>query len=187
MKTVIESKVATPYAEALIQAARATKKIDIVIKDLVTIVSLFKKYPVLKFYLEHPLIALNDKQVATKTVFSNFIDSVTLNFLLVLVEKNRIDCLNAIIRKFTSSLSEILQISLASVTSAVSLTADQKSSLLSTLKTYCKATEVKLLCTVDPEILAGLKIQIDSQMIDLSVEGQMKKLIKYFDLNIQLS
>lgn len=186
MRTVIESKVSTPYAEALIQAARSTKKIDIVIKDLVTVISLFKKYPILKFYLKHPLVKLIDKQIATKTVFSNFIDKLTLNFLLVLVEKNRIDCLNTIIKKFTNSLSELMQISLASVTSAVSLTDSQKITLLSALKSYCKTTEVKLLCTVDPEILAGLKVQIDSQMIDLSVEGQMKKLIKYFDLNIEL-
>ena len=101
MKTVIESKVATPYAEALIQAVKSTNKVDIIIKDLVTIISLFKKHPVLRLYLEHPLVALNDKQMATKKVFSNFVDTVTINFLLVLVEKNRINCVDAIIKKFT--------------------------------------------------------------------------------------
>ena len=44
MKTVIESKVATPYAEALIQAAKSTNKVDIIIKDLVkSIVNDLKK------------------------------------------------------------------------------------------------------------------------------------------------
>ena len=35
---------------------------------------------------------------------------------------------------------------------------------------YCRSSE----------ILAGLKVQINSQVLDLSVEGQMKNLIKYF-------
>lgn len=187
MKTVIESKVATPYAEALIQAAKSTNKVDIIIKDLVTIISLFKKYPVLRFYLEHPLVALNDKQVAAKKIFSNKIDALTINFLLVLIEKNRINCIDAIIKKFTNSLSDSMKISIARVTSAVPLTEKQKEGLLVSLKEYCDATEVKLLCNVDSEILAGLKIQINSQVLDLSVEGQMKNLIKYFGLGIQLS
>lgn len=187
MKTVIESKVATPYAEALIQAAKSTNKVDIIIKDLVTIISLFKKYPVLRLYLEHPLVALNDKQTAAKKVFSSFVDTVTINFLLVLIEKNRISCVDAIIKKFTSSLSDSMKISIARVTSAVPLTDAQKESLLVSLKDYCNATEVKLLCSVDSEILAGLKVQVNSQVLDLSVEGQMKNLIKYFGLGIQLS
>jgi F-type H+-transporting ATPase subunit delta len=187
MKTVIESKVATPYAEALIQAAKSTNKVDVIIKDLVTIISLLKKHPVLRLYLEHPLVALEDKQMATKNIFTNFVDSLTVNFLLVLVEKNRINCVDAIIKKFTDSLSDSMKISIARVTSAVPLTTDQQSQLLVVLKEYCNASEVKLLCTVDPEILAGLKVQINSQLLDLSVEGQMRNLIKYFGLSVQLA
>lgn len=187
MKTVIESKVATPYAEALIQAAKSTNKIDIIIKDLVTIISLFKKYPVLRLYLEHPLVTLKDKQLATKNIFATFVDSLTVNFLLVLVEKNRISCVDTIIKKFTNILSDSMKISMARVTSAVPLTPAQQKELLVQLKDYCKASEVKLLCTVDPDILAGLKIQINSQLLDLSIEGQMKGLIKYLGLGVQLS
>ena len=43
-----------------------------------------------------------------------------------------------------------MKISIARVTSAVPLTDQQKESLLVSLKDYCNATEVKLLCTVDP-------------------------------------
>lgn len=80
-----------------------------------------------------------------------------------------------------------MKISIARVTSAVPLTNAQKESLLVSLKEYCNATEVKLLCSVDSEILAGLKVQVNSQVLDLSVEGQMKNLVKYFGLGIQLS
>ena len=80
-----------------------------------------------------------------------------------------------------------MKISMARVTSAVPLTPAQQKELLVQLKDYCKASEVKLLCTVDPDILAGLKIQINSQLLDLSIEGQMKGLIKYLGLGVQLS
>ena len=78
-------------------------------------------------------------------------------------------------------------ISMARVISAVPLTDAQRTNLMGQLKEYCNASSVKLICTVDPNILAGLKIQINSKLLDLSVEGQMKGLIKHLGLNVKLS
>ena len=136
-------------------------------------------------YLEHPLVALADKQTAAKKVF-NFCWWCNNQFFTSINWEKWISCIDAIIKKFTSSLSDSMKISIARVTSAVPLTNAQRK-LISKSKEYCNATEVKLLCSVDSEILAGLKVQVNSQVLDLSVEGQMKNLVKYFGLGIQLS
>ena len=83
-------RVDTTYGVALFEAAKETDKTDIILEELNTISSIFEENPKLKKFFSVPTIAVKDKKAVAKEVFSGKIESETLSFLQILLERRRI-------------------------------------------------------------------------------------------------
>ena len=102
---------------------------------------------------------------------------------MVLLDRNRIDLLEPIIEKYLQMVYDFADIKIAQVSSATPLSPEQELDLISRLRNRTGATEIKLLTNVDPSLLGGLKVQIGSNVIDLSLKGQLKELATQLDTN----
>ena len=76
------------------------------------------------------------------------------------------------------------EIKIAQVSSAIPLTPDQELDLISRLRNRTGAKEIKLVTNVDKSLLGGLKVQIGSNVIDLSLKGQLRELATQLDTNL---
>jgi F-type H+-transporting ATPase subunit delta len=79
---------------------------------------------------------------------------------------------------------DFAEIKIAQVSSAIPLTPDQELDLISRLRNRTGAKEIKLVTNVDASLLGGLKVQIGSNVIDLSLKGQLRELATKLDTNL---
>ena len=111
-----------------------------------------------------------------KDILGEQIGSGTLKFLLVLVDKGRIQFLESIAQKYLELSYKQESIEIAKITSSIQLSADQQKDIAEKLKVITGAKQIKLALKVDPQLIGGFTIEIGSKMIDTSIRGQLKQI-----------
>jgi F-type H+-transporting ATPase subunit delta len=167
-------KVAQPYANAFVEMSSGKD----VISDLVCIKTALESKE-LKQALCNPLIAVENKKKMVKSVFQGKIDNKSVNFLLVLCDRGRIDCLEAVSSLALEMAYKRAAIGVAYVTSACEMSESQEEALIGKLKSMTKAKEIRLETTVDKTLVGGFTVQVGSRIIDTSISGQLKKLASH--------
>ena len=167
-------KVAQPYANAFVEMSSGKD----VISDLVCIKTALESKD-LKQALCNPLIAVENKKKMVKSVFQGKIDNKSVNFLLVLCDRGRIDCLEAVSSLALEMAYKRAAIGVAYVTSACEMSESQQEALIGKLKSMTKAKELRLETTVDKTLVGGFTVQVGSRIIDTSISGQLKKLASH--------
>jgi len=167
-------KVAQPYANAFVEMSSGKD----VISDLVCIKTALESKE-LKQALCNPLIAVENKKKMVKSVFQGKIDNKSVNFLLVLCDRGRIDCLEAVSSLALEMAYKRAAIGVAYVTSACEMSESQQEALVGKLKSMTRAKEIRLETTVDKTLVGGFTVQVGSRIIDTSISGQLKKLASH--------
>jgi len=182
---MLMSKVADPYASALLNLASATNTLDTITSDINDLLELFDSNENLVGYLSSPIHSTSSKKSVLKKVIEPlYFNENTVRFLMVLLDRSRIDLLGSIAEKYMQMVYDFAGIKIAQVSSASPLTPDQELDLISRLRNRANAKEIKLITKVDKSLLGGLKVQIGSNVIDLSLKGQLRELASQLDTNL---
>lgn len=114
-----------------------------------------------------------------QTLFLNVcgeqVNSEGQNFIKVLAENERLLVLPLILEHFLVLKAEFEQEVTVDVTSAVEVTAEQKTTLSAALEKRL-ARKVKLNCNIDANIVSGLIIKAGDTVIDGSIQGKLSRL-----------
>ena len=84
------SKIASTYAHALFDVAGDDKVLEDIKQDFGVICSLMKEQPQFMEILTLPKLSKDDKKNLIKNVFSKDASQILVNFLMVLIDKDRI-------------------------------------------------------------------------------------------------
>jgi F-type H+-transporting ATPase subunit delta len=174
--SIVLSKVAEPYAEALLELAKSNGSLKETTNDMNIVTQFLANSSDLKKFLGNPLITNEAEKTVVKDLFGEQIDGSTLKFLLLLVDRGRIEVLDSIAQKFLELSYKQDSIEIAKITSSIQLSADQQQSIAEKLKTITGAKQIKLALKVDPQLIGGFTIEIGSKMIDTSIRGQLKQI-----------
>jgi F-type H+-transporting ATPase subunit delta len=174
--SIVLSKVAEPYAEALLALALKSNALKETTNDMNIVSQFLSNSSDLKKFLVNPLITRDAKKNVVKDILGEQIGGNTLKFLLLLVERNRIQVLESIAQKFLELSYKQESIEIAKITSSIQLSADQQKDIAEKLKTITGAKQIKLALKVDPQLIGGFTIEIGSKMIDTSIRGQLKQI-----------
>jgi F-type H+-transporting ATPase subunit delta len=98
--SIVLSKVAEPYAEALLDLAKSNGTLKETTNDMNIVSQFLANSSDLKKFLGNPLITKIAKKNVVKDILGEQIDGRTLKFLLLLVERGRIEFLDSIAEKF---------------------------------------------------------------------------------------
>jgi F-type H+-transporting ATPase subunit delta len=175
MSSVI-TKVAEPYAEALLDLAKSTDTLKETTNDINIISQFLANSSDLKKVLSNPIVTRDDKKKLLKEILSEHIGSNTLKFLLLLVDRNRIALIEGIAQKFLQLSFKEESIEIAKVISTVQLSADQQQNIAEKLKVITGAKQIKLALKIDPQLIGGFTIEVGSKLIDTSIRGQLKQI-----------
>lgn len=174
-------KTAKKYSNALIQSAIEAGKTEKVYNDLVFILETIDVNEELKAVLKNPIVTESDKKYIIQKIFDNRVEKLTLDFILLLVENNRLECLNEIINSYNQSNNRNNNVITPIIISAIELNNEQKERIRAKLE---KKTNKKVRAeyTVRPDIIGGLIVEIEDKTIDCSIrtkfENMKKQLIK---------
>lgn len=179
----LTNKIALPYAEALLEYSKENQLIKKFNANLMFISDLLLASIDLKLFLYNPLIAAEVKKNVLKQLFSDQIHPFVLNFLLVLVNRRRINLINSIINKYFDLIYKLDSIAVAKVSTAVVFTEAQQDALVNKLKDITESKQVKLEIKVDRSLIGGFIIQIGSKVIDTSLLGKVQQMAFYLKAN----
>ncbi|MDD3023283.1 MAG: F0F1 ATP synthase subunit delta [Syntrophomonadaceae bacterium] len=172
---MLNKSVARRYAEAFFSIARDANKIDEFQQELEKIVSAINETDSLKEYFAHLLIpAKAKKEVATK-IFGGQISQLTLNFLLMIIDKRRESYIGFIAEEYKDMADESRNITKAELVTAVEVADEDIKSLAEKLSASMGKT-VQLKLQVDQSLIGGLKLKIGDKIIDGTVAKRLQML-----------
>jgi len=124
------NKSAYRYAVALWEVADEAGQTESVFKDIQTLKNLLKSSDDFYRFVDSPRINADQHKVGFKALFKNRINKITINFLYLLIEKGRVNIIPVIINQFFLVRNDRMGIAKAVLTSAVSMSENQKKQLV---------------------------------------------------------
>lgn len=163
------------YAGALFEAAKDADIIDKVESDLGMMTYSLNAVPRLSEALSHPLIPSVKKKEIAREIFEGNVDTITLDFLCLLIDKHREEVLTDIETEYIQIADSWRGIVKAVVTSAVALTDDEQHRIQSKIAAQTGKT-VALEIHQDPSLIGGVIVKIGDTIIDGSIKSYLAAL-----------
>jgi len=170
---MLNMSVARRYAEAFFSIARDTNKIDEYQQELEKIVATIKETDQLEEYLTHLLIPAKDKKELIGQIFAGQVSPLTLNFVMMIIDKRRGNYIGVITEKYRDMADESRNIAKAELVAAREIPEDEIKSLAEKLSASSGKT-VQLVVKVDPSLLGGIKIRMGDRIIDGTVAKKLE-------------
>ena len=183
----ITLKIAQPYAEALIELAQKSHQLSSITQDILTVSEILSSSKTLQIFLASPIINTRLKKNVLDEILKTQIGNITINFLSVLIDRNRITLFDTIVEKYLLLTYKLESITIARLTTATDFTNEQQHALINKLKLITQSKEIKLITKIDPSLLGGFTLQIKSKIIDTSLLGQIQKMASHLDTSSVLS
>jgi len=179
-------KIAAPYARALFDFSVEKNIMHQITADFQNLDTFLNEAPELLEYLNNPVIKQKVKiGILTKTLKSQ-LNTETFKFLMVLIERDRINLLTAVIESYLELIYQTASIKMIEVSTASSFTNLQKDTLIQKLKELTNAREIRLVINVDSSLIGGFLIKTESKVIDFTVKNQLQKLAKHLDTVLEI-
>ncbi len=168
--------VAGRYASALFDLAREQDALDAVARDLEAVSAMLEESPELGRALKSPVVKSDVKTGIARSLGEKAgFNDLTVRFLGVLGEQERLDLLADMVTAFETLAAEHRGEATVEVVSAVPLAPEQEQAVREMAATSLGKT-VQLRTAVDPELLGGLVLRVGSRMIDASVKTKLRHL-----------
>jgi F-type H+-transporting ATPase subunit delta len=162
------------YAKAFLGFAEESGKLDKLVGELESVVGVFNELPKFRAAMASPRIDLNDKNEMLDKAFKKKCSKEMLNFLKLVTQRGRFDCLNSILSSTVKAHDEMAGRVKATLTTASEVTKDVRKSVEKKLSKIL-GKEVKLDCVVDTEIIGGMVVRVGDTVYDGSVVNQLEQ------------
>ena len=170
--------VSKTYSEALFDLALEDGTLTTIIEEVNIVKEAIAKNPDLLKLLSHPKINKEEKISVIENIFKGRVSDSLVGFLVIIVQKDRYDDLDGIFEYFIAKVREYKNVGVASVTSAVELTEEQKKQVEEKLLQTTKYSQFELSFYVDKSLIGGLVIRIGDRVVDSSIKTKLQMLAK---------
>lgn len=168
--------ITTPYAEAFLQVAEASKEVDQVVEQAKAVLALWAESPELRAALASPVLEVEAKKATLEKLFTDQVTPSFLNLLKLLADRQRIGILDAVLERLLELHREQRNIALATVTSATALSEEQQAELSKKVQAVAGTDKLEISLKVDPDLIGGFVVKVGSKVIDASLAGQVRRL-----------
>ncbi len=171
------------YCEAMFQLAIEEKIVKESYDSLKVVAEVIAANQDLQEVLSHPEIRMEEKLSLAKETFKD-IDKTTLNFLLVIIEKGRINYIQTVFEEYEYMFNVYYKIQAVKVYSVIPLNEEQVLKLEKNLEKRLQK-QVRIKNIIDKTIIGGIKIVVDNHIIDSSIQAKIKDLSRQlYDIQI---
>jgi len=172
------SALANVYARSLFELAQQAggqEKISEVLGELEQICELLRSDREFREFFASPIIDKAARSESIRQIFSNRITDLTLRFLLVLNNKDRLNQLESVAAAFDHKVQEAYGRVEVDVYTAAPLGREQLESVRERIHKAIGRDPV-LHPYAEPAMLGGLKLRIGDQLIDGSVANKLRRM-----------
>lgn len=172
-----DRKVATRYAGALLSSARKAGVLPGVAESYASLMDMHLGQTALRVFLDSPQVRTEEKKDLLKSVFGGKVEPLLLDFVFLLIDKNRIENFRDIGEEFALLVEQEQGVMRAKVTTAVALPADLEEKLKAKLSALTGKTMI-LEKRVDPAVIGGVKVVMGDKILDGTVRTNLDLLRK---------
>ena len=177
-KSTFSNSTSKSYALALYELAKENSELDKAEEGMKGLDLLLKNNSDFQEMILNPTVTKEDKKdVVLKIAEKYNFSPILKRFLGFVAIKNRLFFLDKIIESFLNLISNNKGELKAKLTSSKKLSIEEKNKIQKQLSEGFKST-LNLDFKYDPELIAGLIVQVGSVMVDTSIKTKLKKLEK---------
>lgn len=165
---MLAQEIGHKYAHALFMAAKGKNLLTQADEQFLALKKVLEHDRSLQSFLDAPQVPDNQKEALIRTVFGSRIETLFVEFLLVLLDKHRIKYLPNIIDEFDRLVKADQGIGRVTVITAVAMSSTEEQALVARLAAR-SGLKIELEKKVDPAILGGMIVIMHNQIIDGSV------------------
>ncbi|NCU16290.1 F0F1 ATP synthase subunit delta [Pallidibacillus pasinlerensis] len=167
-----DTVVANKYALALFQLAEENNLVDQIEEQLKVVKEVFNQEKDFESFLTSPKIGKDTKRELIKNAFGD-LNPFILNTLLLLLDRQRVSYIMAVIDEFINISYESKGITKARVESVRPLKDEEKDALATVFAKKLDKNTLEIENTVNEDLLGGIKIQIGNRIYDGSLRGKL--------------
>lgn len=172
-----EFVISTRYANALMGIAEKKGLFPQIIEEIKFVNNTLANSKELRSLLVNPTVNSQKKITILNEIFNSHINNELSNFLKFLVEKERENLLNDILKRFLNLADEKLNNANVNIISAIELSMDQKYNIETKLKEILNKNIIAEY-EIDNSIIGGFKAKFNDSIIDASIQHQLELLKK---------
>ncbi|HEX2947511.1 MAG TPA: F0F1 ATP synthase subunit delta [Clostridia bacterium] len=165
------------YAEAFIDLAAERNDLDGYLKELTSVNDICSD-KTLNMLLINPEVSKAERKNVLSGILKGRVLQEILNFVLLLIDKERIGSLPGILRESVRLANERRKIMELTIYTAFPITQDQIDTICGKFKNMYAAADVKVTVTVDPSLIGGIKVVVGDKVYDGSVRKKLAGLRK---------
>ena len=171
-----DSLVASTYGRALYEVAQEAEKEEQILAELDCLTSLLESEKMLRELLVSPAVPAEEKKQFTEHTLRGRVSDEMVNFLFVLIDKERVWYLDRIARFYRKLYDLERGVASGKIYSAVPLSETQVESSAQAMSDLL-GKHVDLKNEVDAQLIGGVKIQVDGNLVDRSLKGELSQLL----------
>lgn len=167
-------EIAQNYASALLSIAVDENKVIDYQKEVKELMKIIKDNPDFLMLLDSRFLSVNERKEKVSEILINFSTDV-INFIKIIVEHNRVNYLEDILQAFNTLCNESRDIVEGLIYTAFPL----KEETLLKIKQKISQIEhhdVDLIERIDPSLIGGVKVVINSHVYDGSIKNKLEKM-----------
>ena len=168
--------VSKTYGDALFELAVEENTTDCLMEEISMVQAVLKENEDFEKILVHPEIPKQQKLQVIEDVFKGRISDALTGFLRIVVTKGRYKDLPDIFAYFIARVKEYKKIGVAEVTSAVSLSEEQKQKIEKKLLGTTHYESMEINHKVDAKLIGGLLIRIGDRVVDSTIRSRLNHL-----------
>ena len=172
---MLSLQLAIKYSRAMFLLAQEEGKLVEYGQELQSLAEGLESAPELKAFLESPMIPRQAKQEAAEKIFAGELSPMVMNFLRLLLDKQRVSIFGEIVRQYENFANEAQGILVADVTTARDLSDSLGERLMAKLGEVT-GKKIKLRKHLDEKLLGGAVVRMGDRLIDGSLKSRMKAL-----------
>ena len=168
--------IARRYAQALFMAAEKKSAIEAIGADMKAVFELDQKSNEgFRLMLEAPQVPTEHKFAILESVLRPRVHPLVVEFFKLIMRKKRAFNLRDVVEEFERLVEDHQGVVRARVTSAVPLTDEETRRLVAELE-GALSKKVRVVQSVEPEILGGLVVRVGDRIADKSIRSMLARL-----------
>ena len=168
------NQIAQTYAEALFSLGLEEKKLNKLQEEEKTLLEIIESNDDFLLLLDSRFMSGNErKDIATK-ILKDF-DEDIVSFVKVLIVNNRTNYIKDVLQAFNSLCNEYKGVKEGLIYSAFPLSKETINKIKNKISQIEKM-DVELISRIDPSLIGGVKVVINSHVYDGSIKNQLEKM-----------
>ena len=180
------SKIATPYARALFDFSVEKNIMHQITADFQNLDIFLREAEELVNYFNNPIVNKEAKRKVLEKTLKSHLNLETFKFLMVLIDRDRINTLQAIILNYLDLVYQTASVKMIEISTAFEFSTSQKETLIQKLKALTNAREIRLTVIIDPSLIGGFLIKTESKVIDFTIKNQLSQLARHLDAALEI-